>query len=110
MLSMGPITSASSGDGADGRLGGALETSTAVARGDGEGRDDLLSGLHEVDEGLAVTQGSATAFVDHVRCIDELAVVGDQPARTVAASSLLVCGERDDDVALGHVPFALETN
>ena len=83
--------------------------SAAIGDAERDIREHLLRGLHDVEERLAVAGHAAPTLVQHDTGIDQIAMVLDQPLDAVGRATFLVRRERDDDVAIGNVPFTLQT-
>ena len=69
----------------------------------GEALEKLLAELHAVRERLPVLHLPASAFVETVGGVDEIAVVREKPLDSVRASALFVRGQGHDEVAVGNV-------
>src|SRR5256714_7441528 len=74
---------------------------------EGEVARHLLGGLHAVEERTPCALAPAAALVEAELRVNEFASVADEPGRAVEAAALLVCGERDDDVAVWAEPLPL---
>ena len=79
----------------------------AIFRGHRKAAADLLRRLDRIRRRLPVADESECAFVEDQRCIDQLAVIREQPARAVAAATFLIGGKRDHDIAIGNVAVRL---
>src|SRR5262245_19007879 len=75
----------------------------AVLRRDSETTTDLLCRLDGVGHRLAVPDETERALVQDQRRVDQLAVIAEQPAGAVAAATLFIGGEGDDNVAVWNV-------
>jgi len=70
----------------------------------------LLGRLDLVGQVLPVAHVAAAALVDRELGVDEIPVLADQPLGAVELTALLVCGEREDQIAFRLEPFPLQAN
>ena len=71
---------------------------------------DLLRRLHRVGDFHTIADGTAAAFIEDKRCINQIPVFGQKVLDTVGRASFLIGRQRQDDVPVRLVAFPLQPN